>query len=70
MATYPWIVPHEAHGQDLADFPNITRWFASIKSRPATVTVFAEASNAYPGKRPGDEERKVLFGQTTASAQR
>lgn len=70
MATYPWIVPHEAHGQDLADFPNIARWFASIKSRPATVTVFAEASNAYSGKPLGDEERKVLFGQTAASVQR
>lgn len=70
MATYPWIVPHEAHGQNLADFPNIARWFASIKSRPATVTVFAEASNAYSGKPLGDEERKVLFGQTDASVQR
>ncbi len=40
MAVYPWIVPHRAHGQDLADFPNIARWFASIKARPAVIKVF------------------------------
>ena len=27
MAAYPWIVPHERHGQKLADFPNVKRWF-------------------------------------------
>jgi GST-like protein len=27
MAAYPWIVPHQRQGQDLDDFPNLTRWF-------------------------------------------
>lgn len=62
IAIYPWIVPHEAHGQDLADFPNIARWCAAIKARPATVKVFAEDSDAYSGKPLSDDERKVLFG--------
>lgn len=70
MAVYPWIVPYQAHGQDLADFPNIACWFASIKSRPATLKVFEEKSNAYSGKPLTDEEREVLFGQGVAMAQR
>ena len=31
MAAYPWIVPHERHGQKLADFPNLKRWFEAIQ---------------------------------------
>lgn len=39
MACYPWILP-EAQGQDLADFPNIARWHASIAARPAVVRAY------------------------------
>src|SRR5207248_5600117 len=27
MAIYPWIVPYERQGQNLADFPSLKRWF-------------------------------------------
>jgi len=40
MAAYPWIVPHEAQGQNLDDFPHLKRWFEAIKSRPATVRAY------------------------------
>ena len=33
MAAYPWIMPHEAQGQNLQDFPNVDRWFNSIGAR-------------------------------------
>lgn len=35
MASFGWIVPHANQGQDLADFPNLQRWFEALKSRPA-----------------------------------
>jgi GSH-dependent disulfide-bond oxidoreductase len=35
IACYPWIVPHEAQGQNLEEFKNLQRWFSSIGSRPA-----------------------------------
>ena len=44
MAAYPWVVPHEAQGQNLADFPHLQRWFETIKSRPATVRAYALAA--------------------------
>lgn len=61
MASYPWIVPHENHKQNLDDFPHLKRWFDAIKARPAVVRAYAQA----PASRPPmtDEERKVLFGQ-------
>lgn len=64
MACYPWIVPHEAQGQSLDDFPNVKRWFEAIAARPATAAAYAKgaAIQASPPEMT-DEQRKVLFGQ-------
>ena len=35
MATYPWVARHEWHKVELADFPNVKRWFDVISARPA-----------------------------------
>ncbi|MEM7222745.1 MAG: glutathione S-transferase N-terminal domain-containing protein [Pseudomonadota bacterium] len=35
MATFPWAARYEWHGTDLADFPNVKRWYDSIAARPA-----------------------------------
>jgi GSH-dependent disulfide-bond oxidoreductase len=67
MASYPWIVPHEAQGQTLEDFPHVQRWFATIKARAATIKAY-EAGAALTSTAPmSDETRKVLFGQTAKS---
>jgi GST-like protein len=64
IACYPWIVPHEAHGQTLSDFPNLERWFMAISARPATLRTYEGVENAYTPKQPlSEEERRVLFGQ-------
>lgn len=69
MASYPWIVPHEPHGQDLDDFPHLKRWFETIQARPATVRTYEGVSPAYAGPgRLSVEERRILFGQTAAGA--
>jgi GST-like protein len=64
IACYPWIVPHEPHGQTLSDFPNLERWFMAISARPATQRTYEGVENAYTPKQPlSEEERRVLFGQ-------
>ena len=35
IATYPWVARHEWHKVDLADFPNVKRWYETIARRPA-----------------------------------
>ena len=50
MACYPWIVPYERHMQDINDFPNLKRWFETIKARPAVQFCYehGEAMRAGP----------------------
>ena len=64
IAAYPWIVP-ERQGQDMADFPNLRRWHAAIRARPATVRAYARVKEVNPqqGQFRTEEERKILFGQ-------
>jgi GST-like protein len=67
MAAYPWVVPHEAQGQDLADFPHLSRWFEAIKSRPATVRAYERGAEISTQPTIDEESRKILFGQTAAT---
>jgi GST-like protein len=67
MASYPWIVPWEMQGQDLADFPHLRRWFEGIRERPATVRAYARGEGLRTQAATSDEARRILFGQTAAS---
>jgi|SRR5579871_1369828 len=65
IAAYPWIVPYEAQGQKLEDFPHLKRWFEAIRERPATVRAYEKAREI--NTRPTvstEESRRILFGQT------
>ena len=64
MAAYPWIVPHEAQGQNLDDFPNLMRWFESIQGRPATQRAYERGAAISSSATVTEESRKILFGQT------
>ncbi len=61
MAIYPWIVPHEAHKQDLDATPHLKRWFLQVGQRPATQRTYADAAASY-SKPLTDAERAMLFG--------
>ena len=67
MAAYPWIVPYEAQGQNLDDFPHLKRWFNAIKSRPATLRAYERGAEINSNPTVNEESRKILFGQTARS---
>jgi GST-like protein len=64
MAAYPWINP-DRQGQNIDDFPNLKRWKAAIRARPATERAYARAKEVNPnaGGIRTEQERKILFGQ-------
>ena len=35
IATYPWVARHDWHQVELADFPNVKRWYDTVGARPA-----------------------------------
>ncbi|SEN22597.1 GST-like protein [Sphingomonas gellani] len=64
MAAYPWIVPYEAQGQRLEDYPNLHRWFDTIAARPAVIAAYEKGKALQPAPTPlTDEQRRNLFGQ-------
>jgi GST-like protein len=67
MACYPWIVPYERQQQKLEDFPNLKRWFESIRLRPAVIRAYEQGQPFMARPTVTEESKKVLFGQTAAT---
>jgi GST-like protein len=62
IANLTWLLGHARHGVDLADFPNLARWMAELKARPAV-----ERGLAIPPRNEApldDKAREVLFGKS------
>jgi GST-like protein len=67
MISWPWVLIAKPLGQDIEQFPNVARWRAAVRDRPAVkrgVDLGKELRRAAP---PTDEERKILFNQTATT---
>lgn len=60
MASFPWIVPHQRQGQSLNDFPNLKRWFDTIRARPAVVQAYRRAETVNPVPQVADVMKIIL----------
>lgn len=61
IAIFPWTRSHANQGIDLADYPNVKRWYEAIDARPAVqrgVKILADR------RKPvrTDKEKDILFG--------
>ena len=65
MATYPWVVPWQRQQQN---FPHLRRWFDAIRGRPATVLAYARGEPYMHRPAVTEAGKKLLFGQTAATA--
>ncbi|MBW4616257.1 MAG: glutathione S-transferase N-terminal domain-containing protein [Desmonostoc vinosum HA7617-LM4] len=69
IAAYPWIVPYERQGQKLEDFPNLKRWFETIKARPATIRAYEKAETFKNQALDLEKSRDLLFNQSAKTVQ-
>tara|TARA_R110000787_G_scaffold173454_1_gene286063 strand:- start:736 stop:1464 length:729 start_codon:yes stop_codon:yes gene_type:complete len=67
MASWPWILISRPLGQPLDDFPNVARWRAAIKDRPAVQRGVNLGKDLRRSAPPTDAERELLYNQTAAS---
>ncbi len=67
MAIYPWIQVYDKCPPDFAAFPHLKRWHEQITLRPATGRAYAWKQKVNPnaGKPLSEEERRMLFNQTS-----
>jgi GST-like protein len=68
IAIFPWTRSHENQGIDLAQFPNVQRWYKAVSDRPAVqrgLEVLQEHRRSLLDAR----SRENLFG-TTQTARR
>jgi GST-like protein len=65
MASYPWVRPYKNQGQDLADFPNLEKWFQRMRARPAVAkgVKVGEELRANYNLATDKDAQAVLFGQ-------
>ena len=69
IASYPWVVPWQRHGQSLDDFPHLRRWFEAIGEREAVARAYALVAEINPGANApqSEEAKRILYGQTAST---
>jgi GST-like protein len=67
IAAYPWIVPWKRQHQNLDSFPNLRRWFDTVRARPATQRAYAKGEPYSSRPAVTEEGKKILFGQKARS---
>jgi len=65
MASYPWVRPYKNQGQDIAEFPNLEKWYQRMHDRPAVAKAvkMGEELRANYNLATDKAAQAVLFGQ-------
>ena len=64
MATWPWVHVRWLHHIDLAEFPQVARWYAAVGARPAVHRGVALLAKRMKIGNPDAKAREALFGGT------
>lgn len=65
IASFPWVLPYRRLGNDLDRFPNLRRWFDSLKERPAVRRGVDLGKDWQRTREPDDKARSIMFGQNS-----
>ena len=68
MACFPWVRVNKMCGLSLADWPEVSRWYGAIRSRPAVEVGINVLMDRYIAIANSDEGKEALFGATQYEA--
>lgn len=65
IASFPWVIPYRRLGNDLDKFPNLRRWFDSLKERPAVQRGVDVGKGWLRNEATNEKARKLMFEQNS-----
>jgi len=65
MASFPWILPYRRFGNDLDRFPNLRRWFDTLKVRPAVQRGVNLGKSWQSDLSRNEKARAIMFNQNS-----
>ncbi len=65
IASFPWVMPYRRFGNDLEKFPNLHRWFDSLKERPAVQRGVDVGKGWLRNEATNERARKLMFEQNS-----
>jgi len=65
IASFPWVIPYRRFGNDLDRFPNLRRWFDSLKERPAVQRGVDVGKGWLRNEATNEKARKLMFEQNS-----
>lgn len=70
IACFPWVRIHKMANQSLEDLPRVSRWYASIRGRPAVARGLKLLLDQWVDVTKSEEARTNLFGDPQYHASR
>lgn len=70
MAAFPWIIPYRRFGSDLDKFPQLRKWFDTIKSRPAVRRGTDLGADWKRSERRDEKAQSIMFNQNSETVYR
>jgi len=65
IASFPWVLPYRRLGNDLDKFPNLRRWFDTLKERPALKRGVDLGKDWRRDEARNEQARKLMFNQNS-----
>ena len=63
IASFPWVLPYRRLGNDLDNFPNLRRWFDTLKERPAVQRGVNLGKGWRRNEAKNEKARAMMFDQ-------
>ena len=70
IASFPWVLPYRRLGNDLDNFPNLRRWFDTLKERPAVQRGINLGKGWRRNEAKNEKARALMFDQNAETVRR